>query len=474
MRRRCRRAAAALLLLGLATRAAASPDERTLGRTFLLEARAELPLVEDPAVREYVEGIGTRLVKVLGPQPFDYRFFVVQDPSLNAFSVPGGFVFVFTGLLARVKTDDELAGVLGHEIGHAHAHHIVRMETQTMGWSAAQLLGMVLSAVNPVLGAGAVAAAQTAQLKYSRDFEQEADYLGLRFTSEAGYDPHALGAFFKTLLADQQLNPTSIPPYMLSHPLTEERVAKVDTIISAEKLKTPAGRPAASPVLAEVRAIARALAGPAETVVDEYKRAAEQRPDDAERQFLLGRVYQTVGQLAAARAAFEQAQKLGGLGERVDRPLGAVYADLKMPEQAEAALRRYLARHPDDAYALLQMGKARAARGDDDGALRELERALIVDPELEEAQRLAGLAFGRRGNEADGFYHLALASRLRGDLVQSLSQFERAAPLFPAGTARKQEVEQAIAELRPIVAEMEREREARRRGRQGLGTPRPR
>jgi predicted Zn-dependent protease len=348
------------------------------------------------------------------------------------------------------------------------------METQTMGWSAAQLLGMVLSAVNPVLGAGAVAAAQTAQLKYSRDFEQEADYLGLRFTSEAGYDPHALGSFFKTLLADQQLNPTSVPPYMLSHPLTEERVAKVDTIIGAEKLKTPPGRPAASPALAEVRAVVRALGGPAETVIDEYKRQAEQHPDDAERQFLLGRVYQTVGQLAAARAAFEQAQKLGGLGDRVDRPLGTVYADLKLPEQAQAVLGRYLARHPDDAYALLQMGKARAVAGDDDGSLKELERALIVDPELEEAQRLAGLALGRRGNEADGFYHLALASRLRGDLVQSLSQFERAAPLFPAGTARKEEVEHAIAELRPVVAEMQREREARRRGRQGLAARRAR
>src|SRR5581483_6208583 len=176
------RRAVALVVLALIALpgqpAGAGMDEREIGRRFLLEARGELPLIEDPAVKEYVERVGRRLVKTLGSQSFDYSFYVVQDPSLNAFAVPGGYVFVFSGLLARVKNDDELAGVLGHEIGHAAAHHIVRQQAEGQVASAASLLGLLLSAVNPVLGAGAIAAAQTAQLKYSREFEQEADYLG--------------------------------------------------------------------------------------------------------------------------------------------------------------------------------------------------------------------------------------------------------------------------------------------------------
>src|SRR5262249_15994610 len=190
---------------------------------------------------------GRRLVTVLGPQQFEYRFFVVQSPELNAFAVPGGYVFVFSGLLARAKNDDELAGVLAHEIGHVSGHHLVRQQNEGQVWNYAALLGVLLSAVHPVLGAGAVAAAQTAQLKYSREFEQEADYLGLRYATQAGYDPHALGSFFKTLLAEQRVNPAGVPAYMLTHPMTEERVAHVETTINAEHLRTPKGRPAAGP-----------------------------------------------------------------------------------------------------------------------------------------------------------------------------------------------------------------------------------
>jgi predicted Zn-dependent protease len=463
-------AAALGLLLGVArTAVSAVPGgEAELGRRFFLAARSQLPLVQDPAVTEYVERVGQRLVGTLGAQQFDYHFYVVQQSSLNAFAVPGGYVFVFSGLVARAANDDELAGVLAHEIGHIAGHHILRQQSEGQVWNYAALLGMLLSAVNPVLGAGAVAAAQTAQLKYSREFEQEADYLGLRYATSAGYDPHALASFFKQLLAEQRVNPAGVPPYMLSHPVTETRVANVDTTVRAQALKTPPHRPAASPELAEVQAVLRALDGPAEVVIDRQRRAAEERPDDAERQFLLGRVYQAVGQLEAARVALERSRDLGGVGGRVDRPLGAVYAALKRPDRAREALGRHLARHPDDGWARVELGKALADEGDSGAALREFQRALGLDPELDEAHRLAGITLGRQGDQAEGFYHLALASRLRGELEQALSQFQRTDDLLPAGSARRAEVERAIEELRPLVRERERERLERRRS--GRGT----
>src|SRR5439155_13357366 len=295
---------------------------------------------------------------------FEYRFYVVQHPALNAFAVPGGYVFVFSGLLARLANDDELAGVLGHETGHVAAHHILRQQQQGQAWTAAALLGVLLSAVNPVIGAAAVGAAQTAQLKYSREFEQEADYLGLRYASAAGYDPHALGSFFKTLLAESRVNPAGVPAYMLSHPVTEDRIAHVDTTIAAQKLKTPAGRPNAAAELPEAQAVARAIADPPDVVIGRYRRLADEKPDDAERQFLLGRVYQTVGQLDAARTALERCRDLGGLGGRVDRPLGTVYVALKDPTRGREALERHLRRSPDDGWAHLELGKAIADGGD--------------------------------------------------------------------------------------------------------------
>ena len=458
---------AAVLSLALAFPAGvrgAATTEAELGRRFMLEARAQLPLVDDPAITEYVDGVGRRLLKSVGPQPYDYHFYVVQHPALNAFAVPGGYIFVFTGLLVATANDDELAGVLAHEIAHVSGHHIVRQQTEGQVWSYAAMLGALLSAVNPVLGAAGIAAAQTAQLKYSREFEQEADYLGLRYATEAGYDPHALGSFFKELLSEQRVNPAGAPAYMLSHPLTENRISNVETSIAAQKLRTPAGRPAAGPELAEVQAVARAMADPTEEVVARYKKLADEKPNDAERQFLLGRVYQTVGQLEAARVALERARTLGGLGDRVDRPLGAVYVALKEPVKAREALARHLAKTPADGWAHLELGKAFVASGESDAALTEFQRALKLDGDLDEAHRLAGLNLGQRGQQGEGFYHLAVASQLRGDLEQALSQFERSDELLADTSPRKPEVEKAIEELRPLVRDRRRER-AERSGR---------
>ena len=465
-------AALAVALVAHGARAERGPStERDLGRRFLLEARSELPLVTDPTVTSYVEGLGRRLVDSLGPQQFDYQFFVVAHPAINAFAVPGGYVFVFSGLLSKAASDDEIVGVLGHEIAHVHAHHILRQQTQGMVWTATALLGVLLSVVNPVLGAAATAAAQTAQLKYSRDFEQEADFIGLRIASQSGYDPHALGSFFKQLLVEQRVNPAGVPPYMLSHPVTEERVAHVESVIDAQKLKTPRGRPSAGPDLAEAQAVVRATVDPVESVVRDYRAKAEAKPDDAEAQFLLGRVYQTVGQLEAARTALERCRDLGGLAGRVDRPLGSVYVGLKSAEAAETTLRRRLAKQPSDAYAHLELGKALTDAKDESGGMKELQRAISIDPDLDEAQRLVGLALGRRGDEAQGFYHLAVAARLRGDLEQSLSHFVKCDELEPDGTPRKRELAEAIEELEPLVRTRLLERRERR-GRRGLAIER--
>jgi predicted Zn-dependent protease len=439
--------------------------ERELGREFFLEARSQLPLADDPALTEWIEGAGRQLVEALGPQQFDYRFFVIESPMLNAFAVPGGYVFMFTGLIARAETEDEVIGVLGHEIGHVNAHHVVRLQQAGSMWSAASLLGMLLAAVNPVLAAGALAAAQTAQLKYSRDFEQEADYLGLRTMTDAGYDPSALASFFKQLLIEQRVNPTGVPPYMLSHPITEDRVAHVESAIRSRGLVAPPGRPHASAEFLEAKAVASALDGPAEAIVASYRRRAEERPTDAQRQFLLGRVYQTVGRLEPARAALERARELG-YGPRVDRPLGSVYLALKQPAEATAAFERYLAEKPGDGWTHLQLGKALADGGKAEDAVREYQRALRLDDDLDEAHRLLGMALGRRGDQAQGFYQLGTAALLRGELEQAFSHYERARPLLAEGTPQRSEVDAVMTEIEPLLRERARERAAqnRRRG----------
>jgi predicted Zn-dependent protease len=122
-------------------------EERDLGKQFALEARAQLPLLDDVEVNEHVNRIGQKIVATLGEQPFRYEFFVVREPRINAFAVPGGYVYVHAGLLTQISNDDELAGVLGHEIAHVNAHHLARQQDATKLLNYATLLGMLLSAV---------------------------------------------------------------------------------------------------------------------------------------------------------------------------------------------------------------------------------------------------------------------------------------------------------------------------------------
>ena len=198
-------------------------------------------------------------------------------------------------------------------------------------------------------------------------------------------------------------------------------------------------------------------------VVANYKKLADEKPDDAERQFLLGRVYQMVGKPDAAKVSLEKARDLG-YGARVDRPLGAVYVALKQPEQGATILQRYLAAHPGDAWAHLQLGKALADQGKNDQAVGEFQRAVRLDGDLDEAHRLLGMSLGRQGDQGQGFYQLAVAAKLRGDLSQAYTLYDRARPLLAEGSPQREEVDAALEELAPVVRELERERSQRRRG----------
>jgi len=174
-------------------------QEREIGRRFDMMVRRKLPLVDDPEFVAYVEGIGQKIVSQLDGFAYDYKFSVVRDHSINAFAVPGGYVYVNLGLLENAANDDEIAAVLGHEIAHVHAHHMARQQEKSQIVSYASLLAMLAAIAQPALAPLAQAAGQAMHLSYQREFEQEADYLGVRYLRKTRYDPRAMLDFFKTL-----------------------------------------------------------------------------------------------------------------------------------------------------------------------------------------------------------------------------------------------------------------------------------
>ncbi|MDH3319026.1 MAG: M48 family metalloprotease, partial [Betaproteobacteria bacterium] len=228
--------AQALPELGDASATSVPPQmERRIGEDVMREIRFRDPAyVEDAEITDYLQGLGRQLVAQVPGARQDFEFFAMRDPAINAFALPGGFVGVNTGLLTLAGDESELSSVLAHEVAHVAQHHIARligaqqqMQIPSMVALAAAIL---LGASRPDLAVGAAAAVQGGaiqqQLGYTRDFEREADRIGMQTLQAAGFDVRAMPSFFEKLQRNGRLGDDgTMPGYLRTHPMTTERIA---------------------------------------------------------------------------------------------------------------------------------------------------------------------------------------------------------------------------------------------------------
>jgi predicted Zn-dependent protease len=205
--------------------------EVEMGRLIARRVLQELPLVPDEPLQARVRQIGERLVAVCDRRELVYRFAVVDDPDVNAFSLPGGYVFIHAGLVKRTAGDDELAAVIAHEIAHITARHAVKRYESQLGLQLLQLATLAARQAEALQGVGI--AARATQLAYARQEELEADRLGVTYMKAAGFDPRAALTFLRTLhtLDHEQTHylPAGVvrPRYALTHPYVPDRIRAV-------------------------------------------------------------------------------------------------------------------------------------------------------------------------------------------------------------------------------------------------------
>jgi beta-barrel assembly-enhancing protease len=200
-------------------------EEWQLGQQVSQDVARQVRFNNDAAVNSYVRSMGQRIVSRT-PDPFNrlpWNFYVVQDPSINAFAVPGGHVYIHTGLIAAAGNASELAGVVAHEISHIVARHSTQQLSRQYGISV--LAGLVLGQDPGIVQQiAAQIAAGGALARFSREAEREADDLGIRAMYEAGYDPRGMAAMFRRLQAQAQANPGRVDQFFATHPTTEDRI----------------------------------------------------------------------------------------------------------------------------------------------------------------------------------------------------------------------------------------------------------
>ena len=231
--------AQALPELGEPAQAALTPlQERLLGQSIMKEARRDPGYYDDAEATDYLTRVGNRLAAHGGDARQSFEFFLMKDPQINAFALPGGKVGVYTGLLKLAENDDELATVMGHEIGHAVARHGAERMTEAaliagVGAVGAAVAEKKYGAQTSDLFAIAYGGGTTLVhvLPHSRHNESEADKMGMVFAAKAGYDPRAAVKFWTKMQAESAKKKSQLPTFLSTHPSDEKRVAEIQAYL---------------------------------------------------------------------------------------------------------------------------------------------------------------------------------------------------------------------------------------------------
>lgn len=236
-----RRCAAVGGLSLAATAAGCAPQVSTqqevqIGAEYSAQINRQMPMLNDQSTINFVNQIGQQLARIADPRGIQYHFYVVNSDVVNAFALPGGYVYLNRGLIERADNLSEMAGVLAHEIGHVAERHSIeqlqRAQNANLGLSVLYgvLLGRNPSQVEQAgiqVGGGAVFAG------YGRDAEREADRVGVNYMVRAGFNPNGMATFFEELLQMQQRQPSRVEQWFSTHPTTQERVNNTRAIIAA-------------------------------------------------------------------------------------------------------------------------------------------------------------------------------------------------------------------------------------------------
>ena len=430
-------------------------EEEDMSRQMLAMIYKYYEIVDDPVVVTYVNKIGNRILSTLPQQPFKYHFYVIKDDVYNAFATPAGHIFVYTGLLDAMEEEEELAGIMGHEIAHVYCRHISQKIERSKKIGIATLAGVAAGILLGVGGAGeaasavtmgSVAAGQTAELSYSRENEMQADQFGLKFTTEAGYSVSGLLKILKKIRGKTWFGSDQIPTYLMTHPAVEDRITYIESWLETYNRKSKPMPLVNQDAFRRVHTRVETRYGDEETVLNKLKAEVARNPKDPLAHHRYGLILARVGKRQEAIEQIRIALTKRAFDPYILKDLGRVYFLDGQFSQALKTLKSAGGMIPDDPECLFYLGRTHMELGNLTEASDSLLKLTRQYPDFTQAYYFLGQSLGQQQKLGDAHYYLGVFYLRKRDLKNARVQLKQALK-HPQDDARRKKINEWLNKM---------------------------
>jgi len=441
-------------------------QERKLGESVVRQIRASGAYLNDPEVNGYLNELGNRLVTAIPGAQFDFEFFAVNDPAINAFALPGGFVGVNTGLILLAQTESELASVLGHEVTHVTQHHIARsidnqkdaLLMQLGMMAAAVLASRSHSSSSGDMTSAAIASAQGLaiqnQINFTRQNEEEADRLGFERTYAAGFDPTAMASFFQRLQKASIWFEGNSPSYFHDHPETYQRIAEAQ----ARAFTKPFRQVPDSLDFQMVRALLKSYEGTPREAVAFFRDGLEEHKYNSEIAARYGLVASLLRaqDYKKAQAELEALEKTAPPHPMIEAMAGQILMQSGQLKQAIARYQAALVHYPRKMQLVYDYPEALLKDNQPTKAATFLSEQLQRFPSDGPLHQLAARAYAALGKQLLEHQHQAEFYAWMGNLRAAVIQLELAVKAGDGDFYQLSAVESRLRAVRQELTEQEK------------------
>lgn len=433
-------------------------EEKKLGKKIILEMEKRVEWVRDLTLQTYIDRIGHSLVSQVGPTPFEFKFYLIVGTDPNAYALPGGHIFLTTGLLVITESEHEVAGVISHEISHVTARHVAQMIERSKRLNIASMAAIIAGVLvggggkaSEAVAATAMAAAEAIALKYTREMEVEADQNSLQYLARAGYDPSGLIIFMNRIYKLSLTAGPQIPTYLSTHPAVGDRITLMENLLQAHPKPTGPFKTFGSFRKIQAKAFVEERAP--HVAINHFQSMIDTNPQDVDGSYGLGLAYRKMGRLDRSMEAFQQARSLAPEDADVLRESGITFflsgrldQAIHAFESAQSVIRegREL---KEDPSVLFYLGRCYHEKGDFERALPLFLNVKRAYPDWIDLHHALGSVYGRMGQKGLSHFHFANYFKLRGEPKNALLHYRTSLDWLKRGSPEREAAQREIKEL---------------------------